>query len=406
MENKMKIRKETSGTDMRIYLEGRLDANGAGYLEDYLNILIREGSYRLILNLTGVQYISSAGIRILVSQYKKIKNIDGLFVLEALSVAVSEILNMVGLKVMLTEEAHEPVRNAGQESRYQEINRYRFGLEKLSDEKMIISFTGNPQLIIDSGFTVSDNHKIKFRDNQYGLGLGAIGEGFEDCKKRYGEFIAIGESLIYKPSDGSKIPDYIVKTGSFEPEINSLYSIQAEGVFSGRITFEQIDLIKSISLEELADGFAKATGLNQFMFLVIAESDGMIGVSLNAPPVEGRKLFEYPGICEDINFTTEPAYSRMLTVSLGFYALIPEDRMKSFLRPIKHGSSVFMHTHSAVFPFQALTKNEMSAGKLVLHLLESSIVQDVLHLINDTREISGSGSSLFKQGVAWIGKIS
>lgn len=405
MENKLNIRKETSGAEQRIFLEGRLDANGAGHLDDYLNSMIREGSYRLILNMTGVQYLSSAGIRILVSQYKKMKKIDGLFILEALSDAVSEVLNMVGMKQMLTEGAPESAKKEGPESRFLEINRYRFGNQKLSNEKMTIRFTGKPDLISTSAFTDADNQKIRFRDNQYGLGIGAIGNGFEDCKSRYGEFIAIGDALLYKPSDGSKIPDYAVKTGSFEPEINALYSLQAEGPFSNRISFEPVELITSISLEELADGFAQTTGLKKFLFLMIAESAGLVGVSLIAPPVEGRNLFEYPGIREDINFTTEPAHTGMLTVSLGFYALNPEEPLKSFMRPVKSGSSAFIHAHSAVFPFQPLPKNEPSAGKLFLHLLESSIVQDVLHLINDSREISGLGSSAFKQGVAWIGKL-
>jgi anti-anti-sigma factor len=405
MDNKLDIRKEISGSEQRIFLKGRLDANGAGHLDDYLNSLVREGSYRLLLNMAGIQYLSSAGIRILVSQYKNMKKIGGLFILEELSGAVSEVLNMVGMLRMLTEGASETSHKEGTESSFSDIRQYRFGNEKLSDEQMTIHFSGNPDLVMTSRYTASDNQKIKFKAGEYGIGIGAIGDGFEDCKSRYGEFMAIGETLVYKPSDGSNIPDYAVKTGRFEPEINALYSVQASGTFSNRISFEPVDLIQSISMDELADGFAQITKLEKFVFLVIAESAGLIGVSLNAPPVGGRKLFEYPTIREDINFTTEPAYSRMLTVSLGFYAVTPEEHFKTFLRPLKPSSSAFIHTHTAVFPFQALPKNETSAYKLVLHLFESSIVQDVLHLIHDSREIVGLGSSAFKQGVAWIGKI-
>ena len=105
MENKLDIRKDSPGREQRIFLEGRLDANWAGHLDDYLNSLVREGSYHILLNMAGVQYLSSAGIRILVGQYKKIKKIGGSFVLEALSISVSEVLDMVGMKGMLTEEA-------------------------------------------------------------------------------------------------------------------------------------------------------------------------------------------------------------------------------------------------------------------------------------------------------------
>jgi anti-anti-sigma factor len=406
MDNKLEIRKGPPGMEQLIFLEGRLDASWAGHLDDYLNSLVREGSHRLILNMTGVQYLSSAGIRILINQYKKINKIGGLFMLQELSDPVAEVLKMVGMLSMLTEQTRQPETAETIESRFLEINHYRFDNETLSNGQMIVSLTGNPGLAPKSGFTQADSHSISFKSNRYGIGIGAIGQGFEDCKSRYGEFLALGEALIYKPSDGSKIPDYTVKTGMLQPEINALYSLQAEGNFSNRITFEPMGSNPSISLHDLAAGFSQTSGFTKFMFLMIAESGGLVGVSLTTPPVGGMHLFDFPGIRENINFTTEPAYSRMLTVSVGFYARDPEEPLRSFLRPAEPGSSAFVHTHSAIFPFQALPKKETSAGKLVQHLFETSIAEDVLHLINDTREINGLGDSTFKQGVAWIGKIS
>jgi anti-anti-sigma factor len=406
MDNKLDIWQDAPGREQRVFLDGRLDASGAGHLEDYLNSLIREGSHRIILNMSKVKYLSSAGIRILVGQYKQLKKIGGLFVLEALSESVLEVLTMVGLVKLFTEGSSEHVHEEKEESGSMVIGKYRFGNEIISDETMTISLTGDPRLALNSGFTAGDSHKIKFSENSYGIGIGAIGDGFDDCKSRYGEFIAVGEALIYKPSDGSKIPDYAIKKGRFEPEINALVSLQAKGSFSKRISFEPVELNHSISLEELTDILSQTTGYRKFVFLMIAESSGIVGMSLNSPPVGNNLLFEFPAIREKVNFTTEPAYSKMLTVSVGFYSIEPEEEMKRYLRPVCSGSSVFIHTHTAVFPFQALSKSEPYAGKLVLNLLESSIVQDVLHLIHDSREISGLGDSTFKQGVAWVGKIS
>jgi len=176
MENKLNIRKDPRGEEQRIFLEGRLDANWAGHLDDYLNSLVREGSYRFILNMAGVQYLSSAGIRILISQHKKIKKIGGLFVLEALSDTVSDVLEMVGMKSILTAATPEATPMKKVESQFREIKGYRFDNEILSDEKMTIRLTGNPGLALTSGFTATDNQKIKFTTNHYSLGIGAIGE--------------------------------------------------------------------------------------------------------------------------------------------------------------------------------------------------------------------------------------
>jgi len=139
---------------------------------------------------------------------------------------------------------------------------------------------------------------------------------------------------------------------------------------------------------------------------MIAESSGLVGMSLSLPPVDGNRLFDFPEIRENIHFTTEPAYTRMLTVSLGIFNSNPNENLHPFLRPVKPGSSACIHTHTVVFPYQALSKQETSSEKLIRLLFESSIAQDVLHLINDSREIAGIGDSTFKQGLIWIGKIS
>jgi anti-anti-sigma factor len=405
MENNLNIRKEPHGIQQKIFLDGRLDANWAGHLDDYLNGLVREGSYRLILNMSGVEYLSSAGIRILVSQYKKVKKIGGLFVLEELSTAVSDVLKMVGMISILTDDTPEIPPIVSEESQFADINRHRFEKEFLSDEPMSLELTGNPSLSILSGYNSGDAIQIKFKGNQYALGIGAIGKDFNDCRSRYGEFIALGDAVAYKPSDGSKIPDYTVKSGRLEPEINALYSLLVGGPFSSRISFEALKAGDSLSLQELVESFEQLTGLKKFAYLVIAESGGLVGVSLSTPPVGGKVLFEFPGIRENVNFTTEPAYSRMLTVSFGIFSRGPEEPLKAFLRPVSAGSAVHTHTHTAVFPFQALPKRESSAAKMVLHLFETSIVEDVLHLINDSRDINGIGDSSFKQGIAWIGKF-
>lgn len=405
MDNKLDIRKGPPGKEQRLFLAGRLDANWAGHLDEVLNSLVREGSYRIVLNMKGIQYLSSAGIRILVSQYKKIKKIGGLFVLEELSEPVSDVLKMVGMITMLTEGSPEAAPVETVKSHAMEFAGYRFASEFLEDSRMILHLAGNPALSLTSGYSQSDNRKMKFADNQYGLGIGAIGDGFDDCRTRFGEFLALGDALVYKPSDGSKVPDYTVKTGRLEPEINALCAMQARGNFSDMISFEPTESGEPIALADLVEGFERLAGVDKFAFLLIAESGGLVGVSLTAPPVGGKLLFDFPGIRENVHFTTEPAYSRMLTVSFGIYARQPEEQLKTFLRPVKPGSSAYLHAHTAVFPFQALPKQETSAARLILHLFETSIVEDVLHLVHDSREIAGLGDSTFKQGVAWIGKF-
>jgi anti-anti-sigma factor len=405
MLTKLEIRKDPPGTEQRIHLEGRLDASWAGHLDDYLNGLVREGSYRLIVNMAGVHYLSSAGIRILVSQYKNIKKIGGMFVLEELSEPVREVLTMVGMIGYLTDDTPEAVAEQAPQSTQKTIKGYRFDYEPLSKDPMEVELIGNPNLMGASGYTEADNRVIHFPSQHYALGIGAIGSGFEDCENRYGEFLALGEALVYKPSDGTKVPDYTVRTGRLEPEVNALYGIVAHGEFNGRVFFEPAEPGITIPAGDLAAAFGEISGLNRFVFLMVAESDGLVGVSLSTPPVGGKNLFEFPEVRENFHFTTEAAHARMLTVSFGVCVTAPTGALRSFLRPERPGSDLFTHIHTVIFPYQAMAKKEVSAAAIIQRLFESSVAGDVLHLIHDSREIAGLGSSSFRQGSAWIGRF-
>ncbi len=405
MLNNLEIRKGPPGKEQRIHLEGRLDAGWAGHLDDYLSGLIREGAHRLIVNMAGVQYLSSAGIRTLVNQYKNIKKIGGMFVLEELSDQVSEVLTMVGMIGFLTEDSPGIQPEQAPQLRQETWNGYRFEYETLSRKPMSVELTGNPNLTNVAGYTASDNREIRFTSDHYGLGIGAIGTGYDDCKTRYGEFLALGDALVYKPSDGSKVPDYTLRSGRLEPGIHALSAIGATGEFSGRVVFEPAEPGRAISLENMVSGFGEISGLNRFAFLVIAESDGLVGASLSTPPIGGTDLYAFPEIRENFHFTTELAHSRMLTVSFGFCAERPEEPLRSFLRLLCPGSDLFTHVHTAVFPYQSMSKNEPSPQALVRRIFETGIAEDVLHLIHDSREIAGLGSSTFRQGFAWIGKF-
>jgi anti-anti-sigma factor len=406
MESKLDLRTESKGNESVVYLQGRLDASGAGHLNDHLNNMIREGLFNIVLQMEDVKYLSSAGIRILVSQFKQLRKLGGNLNIESPSSAVTDILKMVGMAGMFAGSAAAAEDQTQTKEESLIVSGYKFSREHLGDDPMKVSITGDPSKSINSEFGSEDNVSIKFSYGRYGLGIGAIGDGYDDCKNRFGEFIGIGDAVIYKPSDGSKIPDYAVSSGKFEPQINVLAALLAEGSFSDKVFFEPAEKSHGINMSSLAEGLSQISGKASYVFLMIAESDGLVGISLNAPPVEGKKIFTWPEIKENTTFTTEPSYPRMLTVTLGFADDGSDGRMTSFLRPARPGSKMLIHSHTAVFPFQALPRNEASPGKLFLHLLETSIVQDVLHLLHDSREITGLGDSTFRHGIAWIGRLS
>jgi anti-anti-sigma factor len=82
-------------------LDGRIDAASAPMLERRLNQLVDEKKHHLILDFTSVDYLSSAGMRVLLAETKKIKAAHGNLILFGLDDEVAEIIRMAGFDRVL-----------------------------------------------------------------------------------------------------------------------------------------------------------------------------------------------------------------------------------------------------------------------------------------------------------------
>jgi anti-sigma B factor antagonist/stage II sporulation protein AA (anti-sigma F factor antagonist) len=98
--------------DLRIELEeiekvvvlrlfGRIDAASCIVLERKINMLMVENHKQLALDLSSISYLSSAGLRVLLSASKKIQEKKGNLVLFSLNEEVEEIMKIAGFDRLL-----------------------------------------------------------------------------------------------------------------------------------------------------------------------------------------------------------------------------------------------------------------------------------------------------------------
>lgn len=66
-----------SGTELRVCLQGRLDSSTGDALESFLAENVTDGIEKLVLDFSGVDLISSKGLRVLVSAYKNLNGGNG-----------------------------------------------------------------------------------------------------------------------------------------------------------------------------------------------------------------------------------------------------------------------------------------------------------------------------------------
>lgn len=78
-------------------VNGRIDSSTSPDLQNALNDVIEEGNYRLVLDLNQVDFISSAGLWVLVNAQKKCKRFNrGELVLAAVPQRIHDALDLAG----------------------------------------------------------------------------------------------------------------------------------------------------------------------------------------------------------------------------------------------------------------------------------------------------------------------
>ncbi len=98
----MEIKKEKNGNELTIFVIGRLDTTTAPQLEAELKQSI-SGVGKLVLDLKNLEYLSSAGLRVLLSA-QKVMNKQGEMVVRNVNETISEIFEVTGFVEILTIE--------------------------------------------------------------------------------------------------------------------------------------------------------------------------------------------------------------------------------------------------------------------------------------------------------------
>ena len=81
-------------------LEGRLDASSSPVLEGKLQELIGN-KFKILVDFSKVDYLSSAGMRLLLASTKKIKSTKGKLIFFSINDEVMEIIKMAGFERIL-----------------------------------------------------------------------------------------------------------------------------------------------------------------------------------------------------------------------------------------------------------------------------------------------------------------
>ena len=399
----MEIAKRDVAGAVELAVSGRLDAYWADHLGGAIEDSVQAGGHRLRLDMAGVVYMSSAGIRVLLRGRKQLQALGGSFAVVNPSAAVRSVLEMVGLQ-MLFAEPDAPPAAAPAASRFVsgevELDVLARGGGGGSGCRLI----GDPARLTDSGFDVRLAHLV-VEPSMLALGVGAIAHDALDARMRCGEYLAAGGAAAYLPGDANGVPDYVVSQGALQPSLQVAYALACDMSGATLVRFDA-GADHSLGLNALLRACLELSGATTAAIVTIAESAGLIGAALRRSPfgetAAAGIALEFPTVREWISFTPERSHLHSLILAGGIVSRPVDGPLRAFVRPLVSDGALVGHLHAAVFRYRPLRKGALDLAATVAGLFEDGAPVAMLHLLNDDRPIVGGGESLMIRGACWI----
>ena len=97
----MNISESKQGNVTILNVQGKLDAMSSPELDTRLASMVESGTRQIVLDLAGLEYVSSAGLRVFLSAAKRLKQAQGKLALANLCAQVQQIFDIAGFESIL-----------------------------------------------------------------------------------------------------------------------------------------------------------------------------------------------------------------------------------------------------------------------------------------------------------------
>ena len=97
----MKLETKTIDQVTVVEMEGNLDTNTSADAQEHINTLIDDGTVKLLVDFAKVDFVSSAGLRVLLATAKRLGGTGGSLRICGLNETVGEVFEISGFSVIL-----------------------------------------------------------------------------------------------------------------------------------------------------------------------------------------------------------------------------------------------------------------------------------------------------------------
>jgi anti-anti-sigma factor len=419
----VKVTTTYEGPGAVVHIDGRLDAEWASHLASALDDLLRAGVRSVVVDLSVVSYVSSAGARVLITSAQEFAALRGELLIATPPPAVIDALGDAGLE----DRVVHPVADAADgrlfvsdtfEARVRPTRDWRAPATRVSRGRyetfapepgaaLTCRLYGDPARVAHGALADDECHLVAFPERVFGLGIGALGDDYEQCGSRFGELVGAGGVVAFLPTDGARVPDYLTTVRGRAPQALLACGITCSGKMSHLVRFTATHRGESVPLSELAEVCLDAVGADAAGVVMVAEAAGLVGASRRSSPVAaaGRQGFDASVLRDWLTFTAEPAHAGATALITGVIARNVAPPMVPHVRPLDAAGRLLAHLHAAVFSYQPVPQRTVSVERMVGSLFAEEALRAVLHLLTDRRDGIGPRESRFVRGLVWVGRL-
>lgn len=361
---------------------GRLDGFGAEKADDLLRSSLHEGDRAVVIDMSGVDFMSSAGLRFFQSLYITMKERNGRVAVAGVGEYVHKIFAMGGFLRVIEEYPDLAAALADLRPTGAGAEEASGVFTDLGGAGAILRYAGSLRAVYAGPFSEQEITAVPVPVGGYMVGVGAAAPDMEAAAPLVGEMLCIGGTAYTMPADGNLTPDYILPEHLEAGHITLASAFRAgiDGRFSAQLTLAA-DGPDGIALQEIAEKIAGHlsetdpgyTGI--FSFLLRGAVRGVCSADIRSSLLEAHRASGDAGKAQPhsmyfgmrpgalaaervIATDIEPRYDGETLIAFGY--VIDRTRAESvfdpavlealfYTRPGAPASSLFIYASGAVY---------------------------------------------------------
>ncbi len=423
----MEITGTASKGILELTLRGRLDAFGAKQLQTELENPANNNTVTgMIWNMQEVNYLSSAGLRVLLAAQKQLAARGGGVILAGLQTYCRDVIATAGFEQLvvqfdnLADARRHALQMTGAVAAHSEWAELETAQTELADYRFIplkcaqggsINVLGDVKDVLHANATPERLASKRFFAAEYSLGLGGLGEQVADYFRIMGEMMTVGGTMIWLPTDGHDTPDFMIpKNDSRDILIHTTFNVTLAGGFNEYVNFKARTQ-EGLTISELYRdlfGLARQRRQNFKGILGMAarlQMTAVLASGVKKSPVHDfapgdGKLITHPAhMAEWFDCDAEPRHRNVTGLMVGLGADLTADlsdyddellNRVFYLHPANiSGKTAMLHNHMVVFSSQTMPDQAANLEDEIQTVIAHGDFLDMRHLLDASRANEG-----------------